>query len=35
MEPQNKLTYIVNLQQRKEEYTVGKDSLVYKWCWEN
>ena len=26
---------MINLQQRSQKYTEGKDSLSSKWCWEN
>ena len=36
-EPRNKLTLIwsINLQQRRQECTMEKDSLFNKWSWEN
>uniref|UniRef100_A0A4X1SK00 PurE domain-containing protein n=1 Tax=Sus scrofa TaxID=9823 RepID=A0A4X1SK00_PIG len=35
-EPRNKLANLwsINLQQRRQEYTMEKDSLLNKWCWE-
>ena len=36
-EPKSKLIHLqsVNLQQRRQEYTIKKVSLFSKWCWEN
>ena len=36
-EPRHKLTHLrsVNLWQMRQEYTIEKDSLFSKWCWDN
>ena len=36
-EPRNKPTHLwsINLQQRRQEYTMEKDGLFSKWCWES
>ena len=36
-EPRNKPIHLwsINLQQRRQEYTMGKDSLFSKWCGES
>ena len=35
--PRNKPTHLwsINLRQKRQEYTMEKDSLFNNWCWEN
>ena len=37
IEPRNKLTHLqsINLQQRRQKYTMEKRQFGNKWCWEN